>query len=87
LPTICHECQLFLTYPQGTKGIYTGPYSAFGTGGRNWDGKSKSALGKEVEVILQRGTKFRVIDAEYKNGQWFIDMEIIEQPKKYPNQP
>jgi len=73
--------------PQGTKGIYTEPYSAFGTGGRNWDGKSKSALGKEVEVILQRGTKFRVIDAEYKNGQWFIDMEIIEQPKKYPNQP
>lgn len=55
--------------------------------GRNWDGKTKAPLANEVEVILQRGTRLRVIKAEYKNGQWFIDMEVIEQPTKLPNQP
>lgn len=73
--------------PKGTKGIYTEPYSAFGNGGFNWDGKSKARLGKEVEVILQRGTRLRVLKAEYKNGQWFIDMEVIGQPVKIPFQP
>ena len=73
--------------PKGTKGIYTEPYSAFGNMGRNWDGKTKAPLANEVEVILQRGTRLRVIKAEYKNGQWFIDMEVIEQPTKLPNQP
>lgn len=73
--------------PKGTKGIYTEPYSAFGNGGFNWDGKSKARLGKEVEVILQRGTRLRVLKAEYKNGQWFIDMEVIGQPVRIPFQP
>lgn len=73
--------------PKGTKGIYTEPYSHYGNGGRNWDGKTKAPLENEVEVILQRGTRLRVTKAEYKNGQWFIDMEVIEQPIKLPNQP
>lgn len=73
--------------PKGTKGIYTEPYSAYGNGGRGWDGIAKAPLGNELEVILQRGTKLRVTKAECKNGQWFIDMEIIEQPSKLPHQP
>ena len=73
--------------PKGTKGIYTEPYSAFGSGGIDWDGKSITQLRKEVEVILQRGTRLRVTKAEYKNGHWFIDMEVIEQPVKIPFQP
>lgn len=67
--------------PKGTKGIYTEPYSAFGSGGRDWNGKDVTPLQNEVEVILQRNTRLRVIKAEYKNGQWFIDMEVIGQPK------
>ena len=73
--------------PKGTKGIYTEPYSAFGNGGRYWDGKSKNAVKNEVEVILQRGTRLRITKLEYKGGQWFIDMEVIEQPIKIANQP
>lgn len=66
--------------PKGTKGIYTEPYSAFGSGGRNWDGHTKTPLRHEVEVILQRSTKLRVIKAEYSNGKWFIDLEVVGQP-------
>lgn len=72
--------------PKGTKGIYTEPYSAFGTGGINWDGKTKTPIRNEVEVILQRGSKFKVTKAEYKNGQWFIDLDLIEQPTKRANE-
>lgn len=72
--------------PKGTKGIYTEPYSAFGTGGIGWDGKTKTPIRNEVEVILQRGCKFRVTKAEYKNGQWFIDLDLIEQPVKRANE-
>ena len=72
--------------PKGTKGIYTEPYSAFGTGGIGWYGKTKTPIRNEVEVILQRGCKFRVTKAEYKNGQWFIDLDLIEQPVKRANE-
>lgn len=72
--------------PKGTKGIYTEPYSAFGTGGIGWDGKTKTPIRNEVEVILQRGSKFKVTKAEYKNGQWFIDLDLIEQPTKRANE-
>lgn len=73
--------------PKGTKGIYTEPYSAYGSIGRKWDGKTKGVIKSETEVILQRGTKYRVIKAECKNGQWFIDLEVVEQPPRLPNQP
>lgn len=66
--------------PKGTKGIYTEPYSKFGNGGRNWDGKTKHKLDRELEVILQRGSKLRVTKAVYENGIWFIDMDVIGQP-------
>lgn len=72
--------------PQGTKGIYTEPYSAYGSGNRSWNGKDVTPLRNEVEVILQRNTRLRIIKAEcvvsskFPNGQWFIDMEVIGQP-------
>lgn len=56
-------------------------------GGRSWNGTTNHGCANECEVILQRGSRFRVIKAEYKSGQWFIDMEVIEQPIKHPNQP
>ena len=63
--------------PKGTKGIYTEPYSAYGCAGRKWDGKSNPGIANELEVILQRGAKLRVTKAEYKNGQWFIDLDLL----------
>lgn len=67
--------------PRGTQGIYAEPFSAYGNGGgRNWDGKSgQTTFGREFETILQRETEFRIIKAEYKNGRWYLDMEVISQ--------
>ena len=83
--------------PKGTKGIYAEPYSRFGSlrsDGYNWDGKSGAhhfGSTKELEVILQRGTKFRILKVErkYNNGayRWFVDIEVIDQPTPIANTP
>lgn len=67
--------------PKGTKMMYVEPFSAFGNGHqRAWDGISKqSSFGHEAEMILQRGTKFRVTKVEKSNGIIYVDMEVIEQ--------
>lgn len=66
---------------RGTKMLYAEPYSAFGLGsGKTWDGKAQQTnFGVEVEIILQRSTKFRIIKAEYNNGKYYIDLEVIGQ--------
>jgi hypothetical protein len=45
-------------------------------------GTSKPTTTGENEIILQRGTKFRITKAEYTNGKWYIDMEVLEQSPK-----
>ena len=67
--------------PSGTKMMYVEPFSAFGNGsGKSWDGISpQSSFGSEAEMILQRGTTFRVTKVEKSNGKIYIDMEVIEQ--------
>lgn len=67
--------------PRGTKGMYIEPISAFGQGaGRRWDGISpQSGFGYEAEMLLQRGTKFRVTKVEKSGGTIFVDLEVIEQ--------
>ena len=67
--------------------IYAEPFSAFGhkhdngkvKPGKNWNGDSKPISTGENEIILQRGTKMRITKAEYKNGQWYIDCEVLSQ--------
>lgn len=83
--------------PKGTKGIYTEPYSNFGRlrdKGYEWDGKEGAhsyGVFMELEVLLQRGTKFRVtkVQRQYNNGayRWFIDVEVIDQPTPIDNIP
>lgn len=83
--------------PKGTKGIYTEPYSSFGRlrdKGYEWDGKEGAhsyGVLMELEVLLQRGTKFRVtkVQRQYNNGayRWFIDVEVIDQPTPIDNIP
>lgn len=83
--------------PKGTKGIYTEPYSNYGRlrdKGYEWDGKEGAHSyggNMELEVLLQRGTKFRVtkVQRQYNNGayRWFIDVEVIDQPTPIDNIP
>lgn len=67
--------------PRGTKMMYAEPYSSFGNGsGRSWDGIAKqSTFGSESEIILQRGTTFRVTKVEISGNTWYIDVEVINQ--------
>lgn len=67
--------------PRGTKMMYAEPYSSFGNGsGRSWDGIAKqSNFGSESEIILQRGTTFRVTKVEKSGNTWYIDVEVINQ--------
>ena len=73
--------------PAQTRMIYAEPFSAFGhkhdngkvKPGKNWNGDSKPISTGENEIILQRGTKMRITKAEYKNGQWYIDCEVLSQ--------
>ena len=68
--------------------MYCEPFSAFGYGsGKSWDGISKqSSFGDESEILIQRGTKFRVTKVEKgENGTWYIDLDVIEQnPVPFP---
>lgn len=73
--------------PKQTRLIYAEPFSDFGLlhddgtykPGKNWNGSSKPTSTQENEIILQRGTKFRITKAEYKSGQWYIDCEVLSQ--------
>lgn len=73
--------------PKGTKATYAEPFSEYGSyhdngtccPGKNWDGKSKPTSLNENEIILQRGTQFRITKAEYTHGKWYIDLEVIGQ--------
>ena len=67
--------------PAGTKMMYVEPFSVFGNGpGRNWDGiAGQSSFGDEAEMILQRGTTFRITKVEKSNGTIYIDMDVIKQ--------
>lgn len=73
--------------PRGTKAMYCEPFSAYGHGdGRHWDGRSKqSSFGHESEILIQRGTKFRITKVQKSSGVWYIDVDIIEQkPLPFP---
>ena len=75
--------------PKGTKGIYVEPYSHYGDSGygekaMNWNGKSRQAAGYktsyENELLLQRGTSFRITKIEKRGWTWYVDVEVVEQP-------
>lgn len=72
--------------PQGTKGVYAEPTSYYGnTVGMKEEiykkGQSYSSIGREAEVILQRGTSFRITEVKSTGyGGLEINMEVIDQP-------
>ena len=67
--------------PRGTKMMYCEPFSDYGHGDkRSWDGvSSQSSFGYESEILLQRGTKFRITKVQKSGGQWYIDVEVLSQ--------
>lgn len=72
--------------PKGTHAIYAEPASYYGnTVGTKEKlykvGQSYSSIGREAEVIIQRGTDFRITDvAVDERGHISIKMEIVNQP-------
>ena len=70
--------------PEGTKAMYSEPQSNFGgtASSRIYKvGDSYSYVGSEAEVILQRGTQFRVTDIRFVGYDGVeIDMEVVGQP-------
>lgn len=73
--------------PRGTKMMYCEPFSAYGHGdGKFWDGINKqSSFGYESEILIQRGTTFRITKVEKSGGIWYIDVDIIGQaPLPFP---
>ncbi len=75
--------------PKGTKAMYCEPFSAFGSGsGRGWDGLAKQTSFYESEILLQRGTTFRITKVEITRGKIYIDVDVIAQdvlPFPYQN--
>lgn len=84
--------------PKGTMAAYVEPFSEFGHGHTdgsyspklNWNGKSKPEADNscENEIIMQRGTTYRITKVElslkedsygYKVVKWYIDLEVIAQ--------
>lgn len=70
--------------PQGTHAMYAEPQSYYG---RTIDdaelykkGQSYHSVGSEAEVIIQRGTGYRITDVEDNHGTLVIKMEVVDQP-------
>ena len=71
--------------PAGTRGIYAEPASYYGntiSGEQLYKvGTKYSSIGSEAEVILQRGTEFRITNlSKDRYGDITVEMEIVNQP-------
>lgn len=71
--------------PKGTRYIYAEPQSYYGdTIGETERiykaGQSHSSVGSEAEIILQRGTSFRITNVKKFGPDIHIDMEVVAQP-------
>ena len=76
--------------PSGTKMMYCEPFSWYNAENDNphdwwdynwWDGKSgaNGKYSREMEMLLQRGTRYRVTGVSRKKGVLWIDMDVIDQ--------
>lgn len=70
--------------PSGTKAIYAEPQSYYGSTIKGEEiykaGKRYSSVGYEAEVILQRGTQYRVRSIDYDWGNIRIELDVVGQP-------
>ena len=65
--------------PQGTKMIYAEPFSCYGKGAKfAWDGEAtQSYFGSEFEVILQRGSSYKITKVEKVGEQIYVDADVF----------
>jgi len=70
--------------PKGTHAIYAEPQSYFGNtihGAQLYKkGQAYSGVGGEAEIILQRGTEFRITNVTKSGSQITVEMEVAAQP-------
>ena len=71
--------------PKGTRYIYAEPQSYYGGTIGHVEkiyeaGQSHSSVGSEAEIILQRGTSFRITNVKKFGPDIHIDMEVVAQP-------
>lgn len=71
--------------PKGTRYIYAEPQSYYGNTIGHVEkiyeaGQSYSSVGSEAEIILQRGTSFRITNVKKIGSDIHIDMEVVAQP-------
>lgn len=71
--------------PKGTRYIYAEPQSYYGNTIGHVEkiyeaGQSHSSVGSEAEIILQRGTSFRITNVKKIGSDIHIDMEVVAQP-------
>ena len=71
--------------PKGTHAIYAEPASYFGNTINGEElykvGQSYNGIGGEAEVIIQRGTDFRITDVTVdRYGEIKVKMEVVNQP-------
>ena len=75
--------------PKGTQAIYAEPQSYFGStiGSKEQlykKGMRYSSVGDEAEVIIQRGTTFRVTNITKSGyGGYTVEMEVVDQPNYF----
>lgn len=73
--------------PKGTKGVYAEPQSYFGNTINDEElyktGQRYNSVGSEAEVILQRGTSFRITNIKYSHGDYTVEMEVVDQPNYF----
>lgn len=77
------EVKFEIYAPKGSHAIYAEPQSYFGNTSSNAlyrAGKSYSSVGGEAEVILQRGTEFRITEVKKSRSTLTVKMEIVKQP-------
>ena len=69
--------------PEGTKGLYSEPQSVYGHTSPQQiykPGKKYSTIGTEAEVVLQRGTEYRITGIKKKGSDYEVEMEVVAQP-------
>ena len=72
--------------PKGTKGVYAEPQSYYGDTADDRlykKGMKFHSVGGEAEMILQRGTQFRIRNITYDGWNIHVEMEIVGQPNYF----
>ena len=92
-----NQIDVTIYVPRGTKCIYCEPFSYYGYdvngcgvindgNGKDWNGVSKqSEFGAEAELLIQRGTRMKVVSIKYENSVYYVEVDVVGQIKQQKN--